>query len=185
VYMLTRCKEAEAVYRKYSYFLREIQDEVARAHARARTHTRRHARTQVALATEMMDRAEDLHARANSHDSKSQASTSRNSTDPNAHMLLRPVAARTDAQNGFFAIQLRIATGILLCVVIALMVGASPPRKRPPSRDAHRAHGRGPSVRLRLWEATSSSALGFFYEDYHTNTIIITGTLLYSSFTLC
>jgi hypothetical protein len=86
----------------------------------------------VALAAELMGRAEDLHARANSHDSKSQASTSRNSTDPNAHVLLRPVAARTDAQNGFFTIQLRIATGILLCVVIALMVGASPPRKRPP-----------------------------------------------------
>ena len=114
IYVLDKCKDAEDVYRKYAVFVREIQDDAE-------------------LALRMKDRAEELHTRAMSAESKSQASSSRPSsgTAEGGNEPLKSNATDSTTRDYVFTLQLRIATGILLAVIIALFVSESLPPAPP------------------------------------------------------
>ena len=105
VYVLYRCQEAEAVYRKYAMFLTEIQDNVP-------------------LATELLEHAENLRAQttAASGESKSQGSTSKNSNQQADQRKRLRIPDKSGYSNIWLTLKLRSATLLLVAVVIGLFI---------------------------------------------------------------
>jgi hypothetical protein len=107
VYVLKRCQDAEAVYRKYALFLSEIQHD----HDSAK---------------KMLEYAENIRIRATAGESKSQGSASRTSNQAE----IDPSRLMTESKSGFanvwLAFKLRAATLLLIAAIGTLLISTVP-----------------------------------------------------------